>query len=141
MENGLDFPRQITIKRENLTFTADPTQDIDTRQRTYRITDGDKYIGTVSITYDHSAKRCTIANITIADRERSKGYGIKIYSAVPFLPGPSGTSILDSGYTFESSVGHTIQAERVWRGLAKRGLASEVGSDATLSTHHYIYQL
>lgn len=93
-----------------------------------RISDGAR-IGDLDIDYDYKSKTINIDVVGIEDEERGKGYGVELYSAVMDIMMPDGTMPREAGFSFITE-DHSMEAERVWRALEKRGLAANMGGRA-----------
>jgi hypothetical protein len=143
MENEDKNPskdRPLPVVLHGLTFIPLPEQDVGDRMRSFTIIDEDDTIlGSLTVNYRHADKTCSIANVRILEASRGKGYGVRIYNAIADLPMPGGQTPRETGASFESSASHTLQAERVWESLARRGLAQVIGGGVTSGTSSYRY--
>lgn len=98
-----------------------------------------RWIAELDIRYDYENKAMEIAFVHINDPgSLGRGYGIEMYSMVPEMALPDGRSPEEAGFVFVSEV-HSMAAERVWRGLARRGLAMSVGQASSKIEGIYSY--
>lgn len=86
-----------------------------------------RWIAELDIRYEYRRKAMEVAYVRINDLDSlGQGYGIEMYSMVPEMSLPDGRKPEEAGFVFVTEH-HSMAAERVWRGLAKRGLAMSVG--------------
>ncbi len=93
------------------------------------LTSSDEPIADLDIDYNYETSTMSVDMVGIYDDKHiGKGYGIQMYMTVPTMALPDGRLPHEAGFTFITEA-HSQEAERVWRALARRGLATSVGSN------------
>jgi GNAT superfamily N-acetyltransferase len=84
-------------------------------------------IGNLHVQYFPIADLVHINNVKLDRQFRRQGLGVEIYRSVPFLPPIEGTVPEGHNIRFISDKGDSRDGKRVWKSLARHGLAERVG--------------
>lgn len=84
-------------------------------------------IGKLELQYFPPGDRVRIRNVDLEESYRNQKLGIEIYRAIPFLPLPDEDTLQESALQFRSDESDSSDGKRVWKSLAKRGLADYIG--------------